>query len=695
MALRNVYVAGGNGIGYTCEVDSSSDYSAIPNNTYFKDLSLGVGGMILYKDGTGQVIEIYASLVGKQDLLVSNVNIKTVNGIEILGSGNVSTYSNTGNILYVATTGSDTFPDTTRISRLGSINTPFLTLDAAKTAAISGDLIYVFAGNYTVTTTDANGLAKTGVNYYFEANANVSKSTAGPLFMNTASAIGTSVYGYGTFIGSGSCTYIYRYYSSTENLIFEAVKITHSSSSIFRIEIGSSVHFKVDYCTSTGGACIDMNTGGGATIVIDAIYWKSTSSSVIAALDWWRYVDLTVRAQVFESTTQDTIRGYLISCTLNLDINKILGLNYGLSSAAVTGSANTLNINCEYCTGVYNVYDTIFNGVCGNLNMPAVGTYPRFIGGSCNYITIAGGYLETNLGSYNGWPVTNPTITISGGTAKIKNIVAGYQYGFNSTGGKLYLQEVAGIPVNSAGSMRTINGGSVYITDFLGCVGFPNDGYTAGIYLVSGNLYLRGRLEMPSTRPLANCTQAQQSDNLIRTNAIVWLGGDLIADGCVIKTADINDKAIVCRGSAKNIQITSKGLTTNRPEDGGTFAAKTMKLIIQIANGYSISGFTLSCNGVSVDFSTTTAGKTKEMLVTEFIPLINASGLPIVASVNPSNLQTIALEATVAGPQIGWNIYATPYTGANGIDYVYVVRDGSYKITNILRGFINETNNII
>ena len=56
MALRNVYVAGGNGIGYTYEVDSPSDYTSIPNTSYFKDLSLGVEGMILYKDGTGQVM---------------------------------------------------------------------------------------------------------------------------------------------------------------------------------------------------------------------------------------------------------------------------------------------------------------------------------------------------------------------------------------------------------------------------------------------------------------------------------------------------------------------------------------------------------------------------------------------------------------------------------------------------------------
>ena len=61
MALRNVYVAGGNGIGYTAEVDSSGDYGSVSNDTYFKDLSIGVGGLILYKGTGGTVYPIFAT----------------------------------------------------------------------------------------------------------------------------------------------------------------------------------------------------------------------------------------------------------------------------------------------------------------------------------------------------------------------------------------------------------------------------------------------------------------------------------------------------------------------------------------------------------------------------------------------------------------------------------------------------------
>jgi hypothetical protein len=628
----------------------------------------------------------------KQEALVSGVNIKTVNGETLLGSGNISTYSNTGNILYVTTTGSDT--DVTRAGHLGSINKPFLTLEAARTAAISGDLIYVFAGNYTVTTTDADGLAKTGVNYYFEVNTVVSKSTAGPLFMNTASALGTNVYGYGTFVGSGSCTYIYRFYSSTDNLVFSAVKVTHSTYSIFRIEASASIHFNIDYCTATGGSCLEMNqNNNGATVVIDAIYWRSTAGNVISRANWWYYTTLTVKASIFESTTSYAIDGFTVSNTIDLNINKILGVTYAISTGdpSITTS---LNINCEYCTGINHGNEITFNGLCGALTQAYSGDRSRFIGGSCNFITVSGGYVETNLGSYGNWAVNNPFITVTGGTVKIKNVIANYQFGFNSTGGRLYLEKIKGIPRNAVATMRTVDGGTVYIDDFIGCEAFTDSDYAAGIYLVSGSLYLQGKLEMPSSRPLTSCSQSSAATNLIRTNAVVWLGGNLIADGCTIKTADVNDQAIVCRGSSKSIQITSRGLTTNRPDNGGTFAAKKMKMLLNSMTSYTNAGFTLACNGISVNFTTTTAGKTLAMLATEFIGLINASTLPIVASTYPTNPDYWYIEATVPGAPITWNIYIAS-TGERGLNETSIVRDVSFTITNILGGFINENSNII
>lgn len=62
MAIRDKRIVGGNGINYTKECDSSSDYAVMPNSTYFRDVS---DGLIYYKDSGGTVIGIFGSLSGR------------------------------------------------------------------------------------------------------------------------------------------------------------------------------------------------------------------------------------------------------------------------------------------------------------------------------------------------------------------------------------------------------------------------------------------------------------------------------------------------------------------------------------------------------------------------------------------------------------------------------------------------------
>ena len=89
---------------------------------------------------------------------------------------------NVGNILYVASTGDDS--DLTRSGHIGNIGKPFLTLKAARDAAIAGDLIYVFSQTFTFDNRDSNGnywnsrlddlnIWKNGVNYYFESGCKI------------------------------------------------------------------------------------------------------------------------------------------------------------------------------------------------------------------------------------------------------------------------------------------------------------------------------------------------------------------------------------------------------------------------------------------------------------------------------------------------------------------------------------------
>ena len=613
-----------------------------------------------------------------------------------IGIGNSGSNLDLGSVLYVATTGDDT--DTTRAGHIGNPGKPFLTLEAARDAAVSGDLIYVFPGTYTVTTTDADGLAKTGVNYYFEPNTYINKATAGPMFKNTASSLGTSVLGYGIFTGSGSCTFIYQFYSSTELINFNAKSVSHSTYSIFRMEAAAWVHFNVDYCTATGGSCMQMNQNtSGATIVIDAIHWKSTASNVIYRQNWWYYTTLTVRATIFESTVAYTIDGYTISNTINLNISYILGITYSISTASPYGNTE-FNITCNYMTGMYSGNNVNFSGVCGTLTTTGDGRI-RFVGGTVNYLTASAGYVECSLGSYAGasGAINNPFITINSGVVKVKSIIAGYQFGFTANGGALYLDDAnqIGIPrTGQAGIMRTVNGGSVYVNDFYGSLAVIDGNYWTGIHLVSGKLYLRGKLNMSTSRPNPSIAQADAVTNLLRSNAVVWAGGDLILDGCTILTSNADDFPIVCRGSVRYPIITAKGISTNRTEYGGLLQAKKMKLEMSSYLVYDPAGFTLTCDGVSSYFETTTVGKTLADLATEFIGLINLAAVPVTATVH-ANPDYWYVEADTAGKAITWDIYNTPYTGKRGLGTVNLIRDNSFAMIPVGSGLICENTNII
>jgi hypothetical protein len=84
--------------------------------------------------------------------------------------------SKLSSILFVSTSGNDT------TATKGSLGNTYLTLEAARDAAIAGELIYVFPGTYTVTTTAPNGLAKDGVSYYFSPRTTIQKSSSGAIF---------------------------------------------------------------------------------------------------------------------------------------------------------------------------------------------------------------------------------------------------------------------------------------------------------------------------------------------------------------------------------------------------------------------------------------------------------------------------------------------------------------------------------
>jgi len=676
MALRNVYVAGGNGIGYTCEVDSPSDYVSISNNTYFKDLSLGVGGLILYKSSTGEILEIYASQI-----------FKTVNGITILGAGNVSTYSNTGNILYVTTTGSDTFPDTTRISRLGSINVPFLTLEAAKAVAVSGDLIYVFAGDYT----PVSNIAKDGIKYYFEPNAKVTMTVAASIFDTTGFTIGFDVLGYGEFTKTTNVGYILLGGSgmSGYEAVFEARNVSSTISTCLYCPAGINMHFKIPYLKSTGGSCLAYQ---GGTVKIDAVSWISTAGKVITNItSVIQNSNLTVNADFFQATTADAIdAGHFANNNLNLNINELLGVTYGLNAYGY--DYGYVNLNCSYTTGIRAGANIRFSGHCGSLVQPwnGIGRY-LFVGGSCQYITCEAGYIETSLGG----PLSDVmSLSVSGGYVKINEVVGNLAYNpISITGGEAHIMRITGHSGygTSAGSTREVSGGTLYLYDIdLRTYVSGSNAFVPIVKLSGGNLYLRGKIRffdsVGNPGEPSNPTTLTQT---IKSNLILWTGGNLILDGCTLITQHQNDLPIVSRTANQVLRITSKGCTTNRPELGGLLAAKQEKILITVVNvTYATITQTISSGATSSNFSITTAGKTITQAATALCNDINADSIPVTATDNGDG--SYYLEADVAGDPFTYSLYNSPYNGDISLQG-NIIRDNSYAMLNPMGGQIIES----
>jgi hypothetical protein len=162
--------------------------------------------------------------------------------------------SKLSSILFVSTSGNDT------TATKGSLGNTYLTLEAARDAAIAGELIYVFPGTYTVTTTDANGLAKDGISYYFSPRTTVNKSTLGPIFYANGFVSGFNVYGYGNFNKTNQNGAIF----STNNIFVYGSALTAS------VNVAGS-GYTTGSKTTTGGSGTGLvinitSVGGGGAI---------------------------------------------------------------------------------------------------------------------------------------------------------------------------------------------------------------------------------------------------------------------------------------------------------------------------------------------------------------------------------------------------------------------------------------------
>ena len=84
MAITDKRVTGGNGISYTKETTNSIDWSALTNNTYFRNIS---DDIIYFKDNSGN---IYHALTGSSTANVStsgSISASTMSATTFFGDG--------------------------------------------------------------------------------------------------------------------------------------------------------------------------------------------------------------------------------------------------------------------------------------------------------------------------------------------------------------------------------------------------------------------------------------------------------------------------------------------------------------------------------------------------------------------------------------------------------------------------------
>jgi len=613
----------------------------------------------------------------KQEALVSGVNIKTVNGETILGAGNISTYSNTGNILYVAITGSDADP--ARASHLGSINKPFLTIEAAANAAIAGDLIYVYHGTYT----PISNIAKDGVDYYFEPGCVVTKTTVGNLFDTTGFVGRFNIYGQGEFLKTTNTGYILYLNNTTydaNGMVFECKRIYSNQTHIIWVQTGGCIcNWKIDYALATVGMVMYLNyAGAGGAFKIDFHTWKSTGSNVISGY-WWYYTDMNLNGLYFISTANTAINKSLNSCNLLLNIDYISGTGYKDAIGSATAIdiyqyTASLTVNCSYCSGLFvDAYDCTTTLSGSFYAVQFASNYSTCTGGTIQFLTVNNGHVKTTVGRI-GTNITNsPSYNITNGLVDITIGSSNYGMRGNISGG------VVNIFGNQGQGQQYIDG--VYISG--GQVNVMADMIiNGGINFWESNLFiLSGGILKIKSRIKAVLNGSTPDGAIVK-----WSGGTLILDNATLTTIVANYYAIRATTAGLAAKIYSGGFNYNKIDYGGPQTGNYFE------RSYTINSvaFTQVYLGVYISESDTATYNTTAKIAARMVALINANSsvnTVVFAYQDVPNTDTFfRIRSVTKGPAFTYG------NGSNTSDAL--VKYGSYPFTYIGNGLVNINENI-
>lgn len=626
------------GIQYTKVTDSSADWSSVANSTYFYDIA---SALTYYKDSTGTIQNLFSATF----------------------SGVITT-----NLVYVSTTGNDSTGARNDLSK------PFLTLEAALSASLSGDTIIVFSGSYTVTTTASNGLSKDGVNWYFYPNTTVTKSSSGHIFNVSGFTLGSNVYGYGNFVKT----------TSTGHVFF--------ASGQYDAVCNFNVTFEFNYCTNSTTHCIQANVASGYGLRIKGLGYLSSSAGY--AIATWVYTSALIDVPRIASTSNYAI---LMGGNVSNSSSFIINSAYVTSTTtyAVYASGGVYNIaNCNgssigyfasyttfgrtiingmtngiYCTNYSDVY---LNGYATKIQM--VHSLSRLYGGSCGDLTLSAGYVNTSVGS----PVSYSVLTISGGEANIDVDQGGNLYKLVQTGGVLTLN--GNINSGQFASTSTISGGrlnlrcNLTVSDCPEWIVMSNSGTT--IDLGNSMIYMTG-------------TNRGAGFDWGKNTFIRYQGGKIFSNGATFILTDTNCLPFCVEGANREIRVLSGGLNTNTLLS--VLSAKKKKIKWNVSAVASISITLNDGSGGNEIFSETdtTTYNTTALLAQRMVALINASAtLDITASQDTAGVNTyFYTEADVASVNF-------TFPASTNLTYSWVV-ENSYALTNVSGGMIIQNSDII
>jgi len=572
-------------------------------------------------------------------------------GISISSGGSITT----NNAVYVAANGVDATGARNNLAK------PFLTLEAARDAAVSGDTIFVFPGSYTVTTTATNGLSKSGVHYDFAPGAIATKTTNGWMFSLSGLASASNVYGKGAFYKTGGTLGIHWAGDDGTaialDFTFEADYVQQSvvaaTFSLYN-NVSNLATYNVRHAVASGSHLLYI--AYQSNLLVNTHTFRCTAGSAIRFNSGSTYI--TVNASLLQSTTADAVGSMYQIINGTFNVGRAVGSVYGYGT---NGGSVDITVN-GYTNGI-----AMTSG--GNFNHNGTTAYlyntgGNFKGGTVGYATISGGTV-----SYKADSGTNANHTITGGFANIELPYHGYSFALNATGGKTILWG-NGSNVFTIGA-RIIAGGTVVFNGDLEYGGTDYLGNRDVFTLNSGKLVINGRIK--------NLLTAQATGTCVTYN-----GGTLVCNGAVLLTSNVEVPPIIVGGANRNIKVLTGGLNTNRIT--GLTSAKKQKSK-QTVQAIATTSIQLN-DGVGgwevFTVSDTVTYNTQAKIAQQMAVLINASGtLDITATQDtPGTDIYFYVESDVAG---------TPFTQQTSINIVTaVIRENSYALTNITGGTIIE-----